>query len=129
MIDKTPKPILIFDPCKHFVGVARSETALTHLLGVSPSQVHTVASGEKISVKGYYLRHLLKGFDIMANTNITLKEYDGLCGVKRKYYINANMSRKGMKYKKHPKETAKEKAAHILAMVEAELQKQSNSQN
>lgn len=100
---QTNNPVLVFNRLKRLIAVFRSETAAAKAFGVSSVSVHYAVTGDGISCNNLYFRKLYDCVEITIDTleNLNLKDYDAMCGLKRKYYDTGKMSRKGMKYKKH----------------------------
>ena len=103
--NKTGKPVLVFNPLKRFVGYYHSLTAAAASFKVSRSSLHLACIGPCISCCGQYFRYLAEDIEIENGDYGTLKleDYDSMCGVTRKYYPTADMSRKGTKYKQDSK--------------------------
>ncbi len=103
--NKTGKPVLVFSPLKRFVGYYHSLTAAAASFKVSRSSLHLACIGPCISCCGQYFRYLAEDIEIENSDYGTLKleDYDSMCGVTRKYYPTADMSRKGTKYKQDSK--------------------------
>lgn len=107
--EKTSIPVLVFSPLKRFIGYFHSLTAAGTAFKTSNSTIYSACIGRSISSCGLYFRFLAKDIEIEDSDYGTLKleEYDSMCGVTRAYYPTASMSRKGMKYKQHPKSNKK----------------------
>lgn len=104
-IDKTPKRVLVFNPLKKLVAIFQSHTAAANAFDATTTQIMWACNGVKMSCRGYYFRVVDPEIEIEWDDLgvLRIEEYDELCGVKRKYYTNGKMSRKGMKYKKKQK--------------------------
>lgn len=107
---KTGSVILVFNPVKRLIGYFHSLTATATAFKTTKSAIYQACVGPCISSCGLYFRVLANDIEIEASDYGTLKleEYDKMCGVTRVYYPTANMSRKGMKYKKKSKKSKNE---------------------
>lgn len=100
-LKRRAKRVLIFDASKKLCGVCQSQVKLARIFDVRTPTVKAVCDGEAISTCKHYLRWWDENIeiDVLAELGtLTLREYDSLCGVKRRVYRNTEMSRKGMKY-------------------------------
>lgn len=98
---KPTKRILLFNPLKKFVGVISSQVQAAKILGVRTPTIKKACDGEAISTCNLYLRWWNPDIEIDIAEELgvlTLKEYDQLCGVKRKVYKDKTMTRKDWKY-------------------------------
>ena len=65
------------------------------------TEVTPVDAGEYSEIKMYgIMKFDVSQYDIKDLGNLSVEEYDDLCGVKRRVWGNKEMSRKGMKYNK-----------------------------
>lgn len=105
-ISKDTKPILIFNPQKKLISVWGSAFAMAKALNFNVSSIRNACSGKIISYKKLYFRYYDPYFTLELKDygSLLLSEYDNYCGISRKLYPNSKMERKGMHYKKTPKE-------------------------
>lgn len=93
--------ILVFNPLKKFIGVISSQLQAARMLGVRTPTIKAACNGTAISTCNLYLRWWNPDIEIDVNEELgelTLKEYDQLCGVQRRVYKDKKMDRTGMKY-------------------------------
>lgn len=105
---KAARRILVFDSSKKFAFVAQSQIKLAKILGIKTPTVKAACDGVAISTCGYYLRWWDPSIEIDIYEELgqlTLKEYDDLCGLERRYYKGRDMSRKSLKLKYNMKST------------------------
>lgn len=98
---KETRRILVFNPLKKFIGVISSQLQAARILGVRTPTIKAACDGSAISTCNLYLRWWNPEIEIDVSSEmgeLTLKEYDDLCGINRKVYKNKQMNRKGMKY-------------------------------
>ena len=95
--------ILVFNPLKRLVAVYHSLSSAASAFDVRPQSIHYVCSGKCITCNNLYFRQLKDGVTVTFEDlgKLKLQDYDKLCGVERKYYKTAKITRKGMKYNKH----------------------------
>ncbi len=94
--------VLVFNSAKRLVAICQSVNATAEMFSVTTQAIFYSCSGQSISCKNYYFRHLEDDIEVSLDDlgTLNVQEYDRLCGVERKVYPNSKMSRKGMKYKK-----------------------------
>ena len=100
---KQPTQILVFNPLKRLVAVFNSLSGTASAFDVRPQSIHYACSGKCITCNNLYFRQN-KGVVTVTFEDLgklKLQDYDRLCGVERKYYKTAKITRKGMKYNKH----------------------------
>lgn len=111
MANNLPKAqtVLIFNQRKKLALIAASVNDAARYSGQNPGNVSKACTGITISSGKYYYRYIDKTIEIeLADIgHLNLKEYDEMCGVKRKLYSNSEMSRKKWKYKKHTNNESK----------------------
>ena len=84
---RRPCKVLIFNGARVLVAIVRSLHCAAELTHENKSAIHNCCTGKSVRSGAYYYRQLHP--DILLEMddldNLTLKEYDDLCGVKRKY--------------------------------------------
>ena len=79
--------MLIFNGARVLVAIVRSLHCATELTHENKSAIHNCCTGKSVRSGAYYYRQLHP--DILLEMDdldkLTLKEYDDLCGVTRKY--------------------------------------------
>lgn len=109
---RRPRTILIFNGARVLVAVVRSLCSAAELTNNRASAVHNCCTGKTIRSGLYYYRQLHPDVLIEMDDldNLTLEEYDNLCGAKRKYISTRKMAllrkRTDAKYKQQ-RETSK----------------------
>ena len=87
--------MLIFNGARVLVAIVRSLHCAAELTHENKSAIHNCCTGKSVRSGVYYYRQLHP--DILLEMddldNLTLKEYDDLCGVKRKYISTRKMAR------------------------------------
>ena len=90
-----PCKVLIFNGTRVLVAIVRSLHSVAELTHENKSAIHNCCTGKSVRSGAYYYRHLHP--DILLEIDdldkLTLKEYDDLCGVKRKYISTRKMAR------------------------------------
>lgn len=91
-----PKQVLIFNGAYGLVAIARSIRAAAEVTNCNPQAISLVCNGKYISAGALYFRHLDDNIevDLTDLTGLTLKEYDKLCNVSRKYHSVRDMARR-----------------------------------
>ena len=91
---KRPCKVLIFNGARVLVAIVRSLHCAAELTHENKSAIHNCCTGKSVRSGVYYYRQLHP--DILLEMddldNLTLKEYDDLCGVKRKYISTRKMA-------------------------------------
>ena len=91
---KRPCKVLIFNGARILVAIVRSLHCAAELTHENKSAIHNCCTGKSVRSGAYYYRQLHP--DILLEMddldNLTLKEYDDLCGVKRKYISTQKMA-------------------------------------
>jgi hypothetical protein len=108
---KEARRILIFNPLKRLVAVVASQLHAAKIIGSHTSAIRNACNGKLISCNKMYVRWWESDIeiDMIAELGqLTLSEYDELCGVERKTYVSPRMNRTGMKYIKENKKKANE---------------------
>lgn len=98
---KDTRRILVFSPLKKFIAVFASQLQAARVLGVRTPTVKAACNGEAISTCNLYLRWWDPKIEIDVDQELgelTLREYDQLCGVQRRTYRNGKMNREHWKY-------------------------------
>jgi hypothetical protein len=93
--------VLVFNSRKKLIATYHSSLCAAKMLRVTPNSIRSACTGKTIAVKGHYFRYLPDDIEVTFEDLgvLTVNEYDDLCGVDRKVFPNARMSRVGMKYK------------------------------
>ncbi len=98
---KEARRILVFNPLKKFIGVFASQLQAARILGVKTPTIKAACDGTAISTCSLYLRWWNPEIEIDVDKELgelTLSEYDQLCGVQRKVYRNKRMNREHWTY-------------------------------
>ena len=86
--------MLIFNGARVLVAIVRSLHSATELTHENKSAIHTCCTGKSVRSGAYYYRQLHP--DILLEMDdldkLTLKEYDDLCGINRKYISTRKMA-------------------------------------
>ena len=86
--------MLIFNGARVLVAIVRSLHCAAELTHENKSAIHNCCTGKSVRSGAYYYRQLHP--DILLEMDdldkLTLKEYDDLCGVKRKYISTRKMA-------------------------------------
>lgn len=121
--------ILVFNPLKKFIGVISSQLQAARILGVKTPTIKAACDGTAISTCKLYLRWWNPEIEIDVCSELgelTLRDYDELCGVKRRVYKNKRMDRTGMKYNM---KLTPEKLKRLDKKLEKELAKEKEKEN
>ena len=108
---RRPCKVLIFNGARVLVAIVRSLHCAAELTHENKSAIHNCCTGKSVRSGAYYYRQLHP--DILLEMDdldkLTLKEYDDLCGIKRKYNSTRKMAhlrqRADAKYKQKRKAT------------------------
>ena len=91
---RRPCKVLIFNGARVLVAIVRSLHCAAELTHENKSAIHNCCTGKSVRSGVYYYRQLHP--DILLEIDdldkVTLKEYDDLCGVKRKYISTRKMA-------------------------------------
>ena len=89
-----PCKVLIFNGARVLVAVVRSLHCAAELTHENKSAIHNCCTGKSVRSGVYYYRQLHPDIllDMDDLDNLTLKEYDDLCGIKRKYISTRKMA-------------------------------------
>ena len=86
--------MLIFNGARVLVAIVRSLHCAAELTHENKSAIHNCCTGKSVRSGAYYYRQLHQ--DILLEMDdldkLTLKEYDDLCGVTRKYISTRKMA-------------------------------------
>ena len=86
--------MLIFNGARVLVAIVRSLHCAAELTHENKSAIHNCCTGKSVRSGIYYYRQLHP--DILLEMDdldkLTLKEYDDLCGIKRKYISTRKMA-------------------------------------
>lgn len=103
LTNEISRSVAIFNQHKRFVGVCASVNKTAALLDVSAANITFACKGDSLTCKGYYLRYWNE--DVISYSNLqklSLLDYDDICELRNfRYYPTGQITRKGMKYKKH----------------------------
>ena len=103
---RRPCKALIFNGARVLVAIVRALHCATELTHENKSAIHNCCTGKSVRSGVYYYRQLhpdiLLGMDDL--DNLTLKEYDDLCDVKRKYISTRKMAHIRQRVKGRQKE-------------------------
>ena len=98
--------MLIFNGARVLVAIVRSLHCAAELTHENKSAIHNCCTGKSVRSGVYYYRQLHP--DILLEMddldNLTLKEYDDLCGVYRKYISTRKMAHVRQRVKERQKE-------------------------
>lgn len=99
------KRVLVFNSLKRLIAIHQSAFAVAKANDWNLSSIRSVCSGKTISYKKLYFRYLADDIEVEVADlgTLSLTEYDNLCDVQRKTYPDSSMTRRKMKYQKHPK--------------------------
>ena len=91
---RRPCKVLIFNGARVLVAIVRSLHCAAELTHENKSAIHNCCTGKSIRSGAYYYRQLHPDIllDMDDLDNLTLKEYDDLCGIKRKYISTRKMA-------------------------------------
>ena len=107
--------ILIFNAAGELVAIVRSLHSAAELMHENKSAIHNCCTGKSVRSGAYYYRQLHP--DILLEMddldNLTLKEYDDLCGINRKYISTRKMA--------HIRQRAKERQRVKIATSHQEM--------
>lgn len=91
---KRPCKVLIFNGARVLVAIVRSLHCAAELTHENKSAIHNCCTGKSVRSGAYYYRQLHP--DVLLEMDdldkLTLKEYDDLCGVTRKYVSTRKMA-------------------------------------
>ena len=91
---RRPCKVLIFNGARVLVAIVRSLHSAAELTHENKSAIHNCCAGKSVRSGAYYYRQLHP--DILLEMDdldkLTLKEYDDLCGIKRKYISTRKMA-------------------------------------
>ena len=91
---RRPCKVLIFNGARVLMAIVRSLHCAAELTHENKSAIHNCCTGKSVRSGAYYYRQLhpdiLLDMDVL--DNLTLKEYDDLCGVTRKYVSTRKMA-------------------------------------
>ena len=91
---RRPCKVLIFNGARVLVAIVRSLHSAAELTHENKSAIHNCCTGKSVRSGAYYYRQLHP--DILLEMDdldkLTLKEYDDLCGIKRKYISTRKMA-------------------------------------
>ncbi len=97
--------VLIFNGARRLIAVVDSMRHAAELTHNNVTAVHFSCTGEHLSCGCHYYRTLHENVEIEINDlgNLTLEEYDELCGEKRGYYTTGEMAAKRKRLKERRK--------------------------
>ena len=112
---RRPCKVLIFNGARVLVAIVRSLHSAAELTHENKSAIHNCCTGKAVRSGAYYYRQLHP--DILLEMDdldkLTLKEYDDLCGIKRKYISTRKMA--------HIRQRAKERQRVKIAISHQEM--------
>lgn len=91
--------ILVFNPGKRLMALFGSRLQAAKMMNVSTQGVLRACNGEAITTGGFYFREWTDDIEIdfyKEMGELTIMEYDELCGVERKLYRGARINRKNL---------------------------------
>lgn len=97
---RVPIQVAVFNSLKRYVGCFKSMSAAANVLGVSVVTIRDACNGTDMTCKKHYLRPYNAEL-LQTDRPPTLLEYDKCLGLNMRYYKTANITRVGLKYKKH----------------------------
>ena len=91
---RRPRKVLIFNGARVLVAIVRSLHCAAELTHENKSAIHNCCTGKSVRSGIYYYRQLHPDIllDMDDLDNLTLKEYDDLCGVNRKNISTRKMA-------------------------------------
>ena len=95
------KIVLVFNPLKRFIGAFTSLHNTAKAFGKDKVSIYEACAGRCISCNNLYFRYLPSNMSIEQVASMDLCTFDKINGLERKLYTSKQMTRKGMKYKKH----------------------------
>lgn len=116
-MDKPATPrIIVFNNLKRCTGVFHSAYAAARSIGGVAASIKSACSGETVTYRKQYFRYIPGNIEVTLEDlgTLTLKEFDSLCGVEKRFWITGKLSedRKNEKYKdelKQQRQREKEK--------------------
>ena len=107
---RRPCKVLIFNGARVLVAIVRSLHCAAELTHENKSAIHNCCTGKSVRSGAYYYRQLHPNVLLEMDDldNLTLKEYDDLCGIKRKYISTRKMA--------HLRQRAKERQRVKIAI-------------
>lgn len=102
------RQVLAFNPLKRLCGVFGSLFQAAAAFGTTSANIHSAINGNSMTCCKLYWRYWDKSVlpTLPADfLTLQLEIYDKNCGLERKYYPTGEITRKGMKYKKRPKQS------------------------
>ena len=106
MIQKTfqePKYVLIYTGAQELLAVMRSLNTASDLCNLNLQAISFCCTGKYVSSGGLYFRHVDPKVEIefVDFYNLSLSEYDKMCGVVRRYHPEEDMLRRRILEKQH----------------------------
>jgi hypothetical protein len=89
--------VFVFNEHRILTGIMKSLYATSQAYRISAQTVSMCCTGRRISSNGYYFRHSDEGvrIDLYADIdNLTLEEYDELCGMDKRYHSTGEMKKR-----------------------------------
>jgi hypothetical protein len=102
---KEPKIVLVFNGARVLFAIVRSLHSASEFSGCNLQAISFSCTGKYVSTGGYYYRHVHPDVEIETNDldNLTLEEYDKMCGYERKYHTAKQMAKKRKSFKQKRK--------------------------
>jgi len=97
---REPKRVLIFNENRVLIATIKSLHCATQVTRINAQTISLCCTGQRISSNGFYFRHSDPGVKIdldVDEDNLTLEEYDELCGVVREYHPVSEMKNRRIK--------------------------------
>lgn len=93
---KEPKTVLVFNGAQVLIAIVRSLHSASLLSGGNLQAISFSCTGKYISTGGFYYRHVHPEIIIEIGDldNLKLKDYDKMCGEKRRYHSVREMAKK-----------------------------------
>lgn len=93
---KEPKTVLVFNGAQVLIAITRSLHSAQSLSGGNLQAISFSCTGKYISTGGFYYRHVHPDIQIEMSDldNLKLRDYDEMCGEKRRYHSVREMAKK-----------------------------------
>ena len=99
----------VFNGAYVLIAVVRSLHSAADFSGINLQSISFSCTGKYVATGGFYFRHAHPDvqIDLSDLDNLTLQEYDRLCGVERRYFTVREMAHKRQAYDQRRKEFRK----------------------
>ena len=103
------KQLLVFNGAYVLIAVVRSLHSAADFSGINLQSISFSCTGKYVATGGFYFRHAHPDvqIDLSDLDNLTLQEYDRLCGVERRYFTVRETAHKRQAYEERRKEFRK----------------------